>query len=357
MEDASRWIPRDRGGALRTALQRPSPSRPRPCIACTSTPMQYNSPRCSRSDRWVVLRIALIARSRRATVPGSKRARCFRSRRCSQRHARRKRNGATAFAWEPLGAAPNRKTSSSGATGARGKSAGPRNLRDARAFARRPSGGAQAAGLDYYNHNLDTAPEFYGEIITTRTYGDRLDTLERCPCRNQGVLRGNRGHGESRAQRAGLIAGLATLDPQPNRCRSTISFQVKGTPLESAPKLDWSEFVRTIACARIPWPRSTVRLSAGRRGECPKAVQALCFLAGANSIFYGDKLLTTGNPEAAPTAPCWKSSGFAPPEPRVLGRYSRSAGAWNPALETFGVVRCLQLLRAFADGEKNISQI
>src|SRR6266550_5088846 len=156
----------------------------------------------------------------------------------------------------------------------------------------------KAAGLDYYNHNLDTAPEFYGEIITTRTYGDRLDTLARV--RSAGIkvcCGGIVGMGESRAQRAGLIAALASLDPQPESVPINDLVQVEGTPLEGAPKLDWSEFVRTIACARITMPRSTVRLSAGR-AEMPEAVQALCFLAGANSIFYGDKLLTTGNPEA-----------------------------------------------------------
>src|SRR5258705_10988375 len=157
----------------------------------------------------------------------------------------------------------------------------------------------KAAGLDYYNHNLDTAPEFYGEIITTRTYGDRLDTLERV--RRAGIkvcCGGIVGMGESRAQRAGLIAALASLDPQPESVPINELVQVQGTPLDGAPKLEWSEFVRTIACARITMPRSTVRLSAGR-AEMPEAVQALCFLAGANSIFYGDKLLTTGNPEAA----------------------------------------------------------
>ena len=157
----------------------------------------------------------------------------------------------------------------------------------------------KAAGLDYYNHNLDTAPEFYGKIISTRTYGDRLDTLARV--RRAGIkvcCGGIVGMGESRAQRAGLIAGLASLDPPPESVPINELVQVEGTPLDGAPKLDWSEFVRTIACARITMPRSTVRLSAGR-AEMPEAVQALCFLAGANSIFYGDKLLTTGNPEAA----------------------------------------------------------
>jgi biotin synthase len=170
----------------------------------------------------------------------------------------------------------------------------------------------KAAGLDYYNHNLDTAPEFYGEIITTRTYGDRLDTLARV--RSAGIkvcCGGIVGMGESRAQRAGLIAALASLRPQPESVPINDLVQVEGTPLDGAPKLDWSEFVRTIACARITMPRSTVRLSAGR-AEMPEAVQALCFLAGANSIFYGDKLLTTGNPEAARDRALLEKLGLRP---------------------------------------------
>ncbi len=157
----------------------------------------------------------------------------------------------------------------------------------------------KTAGLDYYNHNLDTASEFYGQIITTRVYGDRLETLERV--RGAGIkvcCGGIVGMGESRAQRAGLIAELASLDPPPESVPINDLVQVEGTPLEGVPKLDWSEFVRTIACARITMPGSFVRLSAGR-GEMSEPVQALCFFAGANSIFYGDKLLTTGNPEAA----------------------------------------------------------
>ncbi|TMH24779.1 MAG: biotin synthase BioB, partial [Betaproteobacteria bacterium] len=120
----------------------------------------------------------------------------------------------------------------------------------------------KAAGLDYYNHNLDTAPEFYGEIITTRTYGDRLGTLARV--RGAGIkvcCGGIVGMGESRAQRAGLIAALASLAPPPESVPINDLVHVKGTPLESAPKLDWTEFVRTIACARITMPRSAVRLS------------------------------------------------------------------------------------------------
>ena len=157
------------------------------------------------------------------------------------------------------------------------------------------------AGLDYYNHNLDTAPEFYGEIISTRVYQDRLDTLSRV--RNAGIAvccGGIVGMGESRRQRAGLIAQLANLDPYPESVPINHLVQVEGTPLydrfhgESA--LDPLEFVRTIAAARITMPKAMVRLSAGRR-EFSDAVQALCFLAGANSIFYGDRLLTTGNPD------------------------------------------------------------
>jgi biotin synthase len=155
------------------------------------------------------------------------------------------------------------------------------------------------AGLDYYNHNLDTAPEFYGEIVRSREYDDRLDTLGKV--RRAGIhvcCGGIVGMGETRSQRAGLVAQLASLDPQPESVPINALVQVQGTPLHGAEPLDWSEFVRTIACARIAMPRSRVRLSAGRT-EMPEAVQALCFLAGANSIFYGDKLLTTGNPDAA----------------------------------------------------------
>jgi biotin synthase len=157
----------------------------------------------------------------------------------------------------------------------------------------------QAAGLDYYNHNLDTAPEFYGEIITTRDYQDRLDTLERVRAAGIRVCCGGIvGMGETRRQRAGLIAQLASLNPPPESVPINNLVQVEGTPLHGAAALDPLEFVRTIAAARITMPRSFVRLSAGRQ-ELGDGIQALCFFAGANSIFYGDKLLTTGNPEAA----------------------------------------------------------
>jgi len=155
----------------------------------------------------------------------------------------------------------------------------------------------KAAGLDYYNHNLDTAPEFYGEIISTRAYQDRLDTLARVRGAGLRVCCGGIvGMGESRVQRAGLIAQLAALDPQPESVPINMLVRVEGTPLADAPALDPLEFVRTVAVARIALPRSLVRLSAGRQ-QMSDTTQALCFLAGANSIFYGDKLLTTGNPE------------------------------------------------------------
>jgi len=153
------------------------------------------------------------------------------------------------------------------------------------------------AGLDYYNHNLDTAPEFYGEIISTRDFEDRLDTLNKVRGAGINVCAGGIvGMGESRTQRAGLLAQLASLDPPPESVPINLLVQVEGTPLHGTEALDPIEFVRTIAVARILMPTSYVRLSAGRQ-QMSDAVQALCFLAGANSIFYGDKLLTTGNPE------------------------------------------------------------
>jgi len=153
------------------------------------------------------------------------------------------------------------------------------------------------AGLDYYNHNLDTSPEFYGEIITTRVYEDRLETLEHV--RDAGIrvcCGGIVGMGESRADRAGMIAALATLPVHPESVPINMLIRVAGTPLADAAPLDTLEFVRTIAVARITMPSSVVRLSAGRE-EMSEETQALCFLAGANSIFYGPKLLTTANPE------------------------------------------------------------
>lgn len=153
------------------------------------------------------------------------------------------------------------------------------------------------AGLDYYNHNLDTAPEFYEEIITTRQYRDRLNTLQEV--RDAGInvcCGGIVGMGETRQSRAGLIAQLANLNPYPESVPINHLVQVEGTPLYGTAALDPLEFVRTIAAARITMPKAMVRLSAGRQ-EMSDAIQALCFIAGANSIFYGDKLLTTDNPE------------------------------------------------------------
>ena len=153
------------------------------------------------------------------------------------------------------------------------------------------------AGLDYYNHNLDSAPDFYGDIISTRDYQDRLDTLARV--RHAGVsvcCGGIVGLGESRLQRAALIAELANLSPYPESVPINHLVKVPGTPLAEQPDLDPLEFVRTIAVARITMPLARVRLSAGRQ-SMSDAVQALCFTAGANSIFYGEKLLTTANPD------------------------------------------------------------
>ena len=156
----------------------------------------------------------------------------------------------------------------------------------------------KAAGLDYYNHNLDTAPEFYGQVITTHSQADRFDTLGKV--RDAGIhvcCGGIVGMGESRSARASLVAELANMSPPPESVPINHLVAVPGTPLENAAALDPFEFVRTIACARITMPASMVRLSAGRE-QMSDELQALCFLAGANSIFYGDKLLTADNPEA-----------------------------------------------------------
>lgn len=154
------------------------------------------------------------------------------------------------------------------------------------------------AGLDYYNHNLDTAPEFYGKIVTTHTQKDRTDTLEKV--REVGIKvcsGGIVGMGETRRERASLIAQLADMSPPPESVPINNLVPIPGTPLEHAQPVDPFEFVRTIACARITMPRSHVRLSAGRQ-QMSDELQALCFLAGANSIFCGDRLLTTDNPGA-----------------------------------------------------------
>jgi biotin synthase len=174
------------------------------------------------------------------------------------------------------------------------------------------------AGLDYYNHNLDTSEAFYGEIITTRTYQDRLDTL--AAVRQAGIrvcCGGILGMGESAADRVAFLHTLATLDPHPESVPINNLVQVPGTPLAGAPALDPIEFVRVIALARILMPRSHVRLSAGR-AQMSDELQALCFLAGANSIFYGEKLLTTGNPDTASDAALFSRLGIRP-EPAAAG--------------------------------------
>jgi biotin synthase len=168
------------------------------------------------------------------------------------------------------------------------------------------------AGLDYYNHNLDTSPEFYGEIISTRTYDDRLETLQRV--RDAGInvcCGGIVGMGESRADRVSLLQQLAQQKPHPESVPVNMLVRVEGTPLADGDALDPFEFVRTIAVARILMPRSHVRLSAGRE-QMSDELQALCFLAGANSIFYGEKLLTTPNPEADHDRQLFERLGLRP---------------------------------------------
>ena len=156
----------------------------------------------------------------------------------------------------------------------------------------------KAAGLDYYNHNLDTAPEFYGSVVGTHDQADRFATLDKV--RDAGLhvcCGGIVGMGESRRGRASLLAELANMEPPPESVPINNLVPIPGTPLADVPPIDPFEFVRTVACARITMPASMVRLSAGRE-QMSDELQALCYLAGANSIFYGDKLLTTGNAEA-----------------------------------------------------------
>jgi biotin synthase len=168
------------------------------------------------------------------------------------------------------------------------------------------------AGLDYYNHNLDTSPEFYGDIISTRTYQDRLDTIQRV--RDAGInvcCGGIVGMGETRADRVSLMQQLAVQQPHPESVPINLLVRVEGTPLAEQADLDPLEFVRTIAVARILMPRSHVRLSAGRE-QMTDELQALCFLAGANSIFYGEKLLTTPNPQADQDRRLFERLGLRP---------------------------------------------
>jgi biotin synthase len=170
----------------------------------------------------------------------------------------------------------------------------------------------KSAGLDYYNHNLDTSEAFYGEVITTRTYQDRLDTL--AAVRGAGIrvcCGGILGMGESGEDRVAFLHTLASLDPHPESVPINNLVQVEGTPLAGTATLDPIEFVRTVALARVLMPRSHVRLSAGR-AEMSDEMQALCFLAGANSIFYGEKLLTTGNPDTGSDHALFARLGIRP---------------------------------------------
>jgi biotin synthase len=172
------------------------------------------------------------------------------------------------------------------------------------------------SGLDYYNHNLDTSPEFYGQIITTRVYQDRLKTLDHVRAAGIHVCCGGIvGMGETRADRVGMIAALAGLPVHPESVPINMLVRVAGTPLGDEPMLDPLEFVRTIAVARITMPRAVVRLSAGRE-DMNEETQALCFLAGANSIFYGPKLLTTPNPERDRDRVLMEKLGLSPMEPQ-----------------------------------------
>ncbi len=173
----------------------------------------------------------------------------------------------------------------------------------------------KTSGLDYYNHNLDTSPEFYDKIITTRVYRDRLETLDHV--RDAGIhvcCGGIVGMGEGREDRAGMIATLASLPEHPESVPINMLVRVAGTPLAEQQALDPLEFVRTIAVARITMPRSVVRLSAGRE-DMSEETQALCFLAGANSIFYGPKLLTTPNPGRDRDRELMDRLGMSPMEP------------------------------------------
>ena len=183
------------------------------------------------------------------------------------------------------------------------------------------------AGLDYYNHNLDTSPDHYGSIISTRTYQDRLDTLDNV--RQAGInvcCGGIVGMGETRTQRAGLIAQLANLDPYPESVPINNLVAVPGTPLADAEPIDPFEFVRTIAVARITMPTTMVRLSAGRE-QMDDALQALCFAAGANSIFYGDRLLTTTNPQAQRDRRLFERLGLKPQGERPEVKDTEVTGA------------------------------
>ena len=191
-----------------------------------------------------------------------------------------------------------------------------------------------AAGLDYYNHNLDTSPEFYGEIISTRCYQDRLDTLAHVQAAGLKVCTGGiLGLGESRDDRAGLLQQLANLPRHPESVPINQLVQVEGTPLYGAPTLDPFEFVRTIAVARLIMPRAYIRLSAGRTAMSDE-LQALCFLAGANSIFYGSKLLTTANPDSDQDHALWQRLGLYAEDTTAAWPTPPDPGTWRACHNT-----------------------
>ncbi len=174
------------------------------------------------------------------------------------------------------------------------------------------AGALKAAGLDYYNHNLDTGPDYYGQVVSTRTYQDRLDTLQAVRAAGVGVCCGGIvGMGETRRDRAGLLHALATLPEHPDSLPVNALVPIKGTPLGESERIDALEFVRTVAVARLVCPKAVVRLSAGREGMSREA-QALCFLAGANSIFVGSRLLTTSNPEVCADDALFAELGLKP---------------------------------------------
>ena len=200
------------------------------------------------------------------------------------------------------------------------------------------AGALKAAGLDYYNHNLDTGPEYYATVVTTRTYQDRLDTLE--AVREAGIsvcCGGIVGMGEARADRAGLLHALATLPAHPDSLPVNALVPIAGTPLGDSAPIDGLEFVRTIAVARLVCPRAVVRLSAGRE-QMSRELQALCFLAGANSIFVGERLLTTSNPGRDTDAELLADLGLRPmglevEEPAGLSTYPETARPSRAASE------------------------
>lgn len=203
-----------------------------------------------------------------------------------------------------------------------------------------------AAGLDYYNHNLDTSPEFYGDIVSTRSYKDRLDTLENVRSAGMKVCCGGiMGMGEELKDRVGLLQQLANMPQHPESVPINLLVKVEGTPLDQVDDLEPFDFVRTIAVARILMPASHVRLSAGRE-NMNEQMQALCFLAGANSIFYGDKLLTTANPEADKDRTLFNKLGI---EPEQL-QQSHEEGAENTAI--LSALRASQEAALFYDATR-----